>query len=217
MPPSGSNPPPTNPDTIIWTLVPYWLEDGALKSEAYDVSAYKVELAALFHELQRPWIMQPVLHSTTAGVISQIQECAKSRPTLVFNLCDGYDEVGVPGLSVVKALELAGLPFTGANSRYYETSCSKIKSKELFVKASVPTATWEVLPDDGPLTGLCQRLGQPLFIKPASSCASYGIALKSVIRTDEEAATRRDTLKRGELAQYFAEDIIYAEALYRRP
>ena len=94
---------------------------------AYDVSAYKVELAALFHELQRPWIMQPVLHSTTAGVISQIQECAKSRPTLVFNLCDGYDEVGVPGLSVVKALELADLPFTGANSRYYETSCSKIE------------------------------------------------------------------------------------------
>jgi len=218
MPPSGNNPPSTNTGSllkaqkpVIWTLVPYWIEGDTLKGESYDVSAYKVELAEVFHELTLPWIMQIVLHSTTSAIIAQIQECAKSKPTLVFNLCDGYDETGTPGLSVVKALEATDLRFTGADSRYYQTTCSKIEMKELFQKASVPTAVWEALPDQGPLTGLCERLGQPLFIKPAASSASYGIGLKSVVRNDEEATSRRNELKTGEFGKLFANDVIYAE------
>ncbi len=219
MPPSGNNPLFTNTGRllkekrpVVWTLVPYWIEGNTLKGESYDVSAYKVELAEVFHELDLTWIMQIVLHSTTDAIIGQIQECAKTRPTLVFNLCDGYDEVGTPGLSVVKALEATDLLFTGADVRYYQTTCSKIEMKELFKKANVPTAVWEALPDRGPLTGLCERLGgAPLFIKPAASSASYGIGLKSVVHNDEEATARRDELKTGEFGKLFANDVIYAE------
>ena len=109
-----------------------------LKGETYDVSAYKAELADVFAELALPWVMQITLHSTTDAIIRQIQETLVKRPALVFNLCDGYDEAGTPGLSVVKALEAANIPFTGADSRYYETTCSKITMKELFVQARCP-------------------------------------------------------------------------------
>jgi D-alanine-D-alanine ligase-like ATP-grasp enzyme len=233
MPPSGNNPPSINRAAtakerttifsipqppllkqhrpLIWCLVPYWIEAGTLKGESYDVSAYKAELADAFAELNLPWIMQLVIHPTIDTVIAQIAECLKLRPTLVFNLCDGYDEVGTPGLSVVKALEAANVPFTGADSRYYQTTCSKIEMKELFRKFAVPTAVWEALPDHGPLTGLCERLGHPLFIKPSASSASYGIGLKSVVHNDQEAASRRDELKQGEFGKLFANDIIYAE------
>jgi D-alanine-D-alanine ligase len=218
MPPSGNNPPFTNSGAllkqqrpVVWTLLPYWIEAGTLKGESYDVSAYKVELSDAFYELNLPWICQIVLHSTIPGVVSQILECARTRPTLVFNLCDGYDEVGTPGLSVVKALEAANLPFSGAGVLYYETSSSKIEMKELFRKAGVPTAAWEALPDNGPLTGLCERLGKPLFVKPSASSASFGISLKSVVHSDEEAAARRDELKHGEHAKLFEKDIIFAE------
>jgi D-alanine-D-alanine ligase len=108
-------------------------------------------------------------------------------------------------------LENTDLLFTGADSRYYQTTCSKIEMKQLFQKAGVPTAVWEALPDRGPLTGITKRLGQPLFIKPSASSASYGIGLKSVVRSDEEATARRDTLKQGEFGKLFANDIIYAE------
>jgi D-alanine-D-alanine ligase len=218
MPPSGNNPPFISSSKllkeqhpVVWTLVPYWVEGGTLKSDSYDLGPYKVELAQVFQELNLPWILQIVLPSTIDSVIAQVLECAKTRPTLVFNLCDGYDEVGTPGLLVVKALEAAKLLFTGADARYYEITCSKIGMKELFLKSAVPTAVWEALPDRGPLTGLCERLGQPLFIKPAASSSSYGIGLKSVVRNDEEATARRDELKQGEFGKMFADDIIYAE------
>jgi len=218
MPPSGNNPSFISGGEllrrqrpVVWTLVPYWLEGATLKSDSYDLGPYKVELAGVFQELELPWILQVVLHSNAAAVIAQILECAKHRPTLVFNLCDGYDEVGTPGLSVVRALESSSLLFTGADVRHYQTTCSKIEMKQLFEKSSVPTAVWEVLPDHGPLTGLCERLGQPLFIKPSASSSSYGIGLKSVVHNDQEAAARRDQLKQGEFGKLFADDVIYAE------
>jgi D-alanine-D-alanine ligase len=218
MPLSGNNPPFTNDgktlhelQPIIWTLVPFFIEGGTLKSDSYDLWPYKVELASVFQELNLRWIQQVVVHAAIDNVVAQILECAKTQPTLVFNLCDGYDEVGTPGLSVVKALEAAGLPFTGADVRYYETSCSKLEMKRLFRQAGVPTAVWEPLPNEGPLTGLCERLGKPLFIKPSASSASMGIGLKSVITTDEDAARRRDDLRKGELGKLFANDIIFAE------
>jgi D-alanine-D-alanine ligase len=218
MPPSGNNPQFTSNGAllkqimpVIWTLVPFWIEGATLKSDSYDLGAYKVELAGVFQELNLQWILQIVVPATIDPIVAQIVECAKTRPTLVFNLCDGYEEVGTPGVSVVKALEAAKLPFTGADVRYYETSSSKLEMKELFRKAAVPTAVWEALPDDGPLTGLCERLGEPLFIKPSASSASFGIGLKSVVHSDQEAAQRRDELKKGEHAHLFAKDIIYAE------
>ncbi|MCX6624131.1 MAG: hypothetical protein NTY38_24330, partial [Acidobacteria bacterium] len=112
---------------------------------------------------------------------------------------------------VVRALEAAGLPFTGADSRYYEISSSKLVMKDLFRQAGVPTAAWEALPDQGALDGLCHRLGAPLFVKPSASCASYGIGLESVVHTDAEAAARRDALRSGEFAKWFAGDTIFAE------
>lgn len=198
-------------DPVIWTLVPFWIEGNRLASDSYDLGPYKIELASTFQQLGLRWILQIVVHSNIREVMEQIRECASAEPTLVFNLCDGYDDVGAPGLSVVRALEAAGLTFTGADSRYYEISSSKLVMKQLFRDAGVPTAAWEALPDDARLTGLCERLGTPLFIKPSASCASYGIGLDSVVRTDAEAEARRDTLRSGEFAKWFAGDTIFAE------
>jgi len=218
MPPSGNNPPFINDGTllhkvkpVVWTLVPFWIEGATLKSDSYDLGPYKVELADVFRELSLPWILQVVVPATINEIVAQIVECAKHRPALVFNLCDGYEEVGTPGISVVKALQAAKLPFSGADVRYYETSSSKLEMKQLFKQANVPTAVWEALPDDGPLTGLCGRLGTPLFIKPSASSASFGIGLKSVVNSDEEATQRRDELKKGEHKHLFAKDVIFAE------
>ena len=219
MPPSGNNPLSANSATprldelkpIVWTLVPFWIEGADLKSDSYDLGAYKVELSATFHALNLRWILQVIVHSNLDAIIAQIRECAATQPTLVFNLCDGYDDVGNPGLSVVRALEASGLPFTGSSSRYYEISSSKLEMKKLFCQAGVPTAAWEIMAQAGPVQGLCERLGVPLMVKPSESCASFGIGLKSVIYTDEQAAARRDEMRVGEMGKVFANDTIFAE------
>jgi D-alanine-D-alanine ligase len=196
---------------VVWALVPYWIDGTTVTSDCYDLASYKIELAAVFQELELPWIMQVVVIGNIQSVMEQIAECAKARPTLVFNLCDGYEETGTPGISVVKAMEAARLAFSGADIRFYETSSSKLAMKKLFRKANVPTAVWEELPGEGPIHGLVERLGAPMFIKPSESSSSQGIGLKSVVRSDEEAVARRDELLKGESSLLCTDEILFAE------
>jgi D-alanine-D-alanine ligase len=130
---------------------------------------------------------------------------------VAFNFCDGLDWDGTPGVSVVKALEDAGLPFTGSDSRFYGISTYKLAMKNLFREHGVETSRWEVLPRTGPVQGICGRLGVPLLVKPDVSFASYGISLKSKVSTDAETTDRRDELRSGEMGKTFADGDIFAE------
>jgi len=117
----------------------------------------------------------------------------------------------MPGLSVVRALEQAGIPFTGSDSRFYGVSTYKLCMKGLFRECGVETAPWEPLPRTGPVQGVCERLGAPLLVKPDVSFASYGISLKSKVSSDGEIEVRRDELRQGETASLFAGEEIFAE------
>jgi hypothetical protein len=44
---------------------------------------------------------------------------------VVINLCDGTEVDGYPGLSVVVGLEVADIPYTGADSKFYLDTTSK--------------------------------------------------------------------------------------------
>ena len=152
-----------------------------------------------------------MVHGSIEDTVAQLHLSAQRRPTVVFNFCDGLDRDGVPGLSVVKALEEAGLPFTGSDSQFYRISTNKLRMKDLFRAHGVETAPWAVLPRTGPVEGVCRRLGTPLLVKPDVSFASCGISLKSKVATDAEITARRDELQQGELGEMFAGEDIFAE------
>ncbi len=217
MPHFGNNPLLGEVRPVVWTLTPFRLEDAMLVSESYDWCYYKRELATTLRSLGVPWILQPVVPGTVNEVVSQIREGAAAGPTLVFNLCDGYDRQGMPGLSVPRALEAAGLSFTGAGAEFYSISESKVEMKRRFREAGVSTADWVALPDSGPVSGVIEQLGAPVLVKPAGSSSSYGIGLKSVVNTDEGAAARRDELRCGEYARWLAGDTIMAEQFLDGP
>lgn len=217
MPHFGNNQRLDEVRPLIWVLTPFRIEESALVSESYDWCYYKRELAATLRCLGLPWIFQPVVPATLNDVIRQIRESAASSPVLVFNLCDGYDRQGMPGLSVPLALEAAGLPFTGAGSRFYSISESKLEMKRRFHEAGVSTAGFAALPESGPVEGVIDALGAPVLVKPAGSSASYGISLKSVVSTDEQVAARRDELCSGEYARWLAGDTIMAEQFLDGP
>jgi D-alanine-D-alanine ligase len=110
---------------------------------------------------------------------------------VVFNLCDGDDLNGVPGVDVIRRLKLLGLCYTGADERFYEVTTSKIDMKTAFEAAGVPTPTWEVLPPKVTnARSVLKRLGSPVIIKPAVSAGSMGITTKSVVDTAD--ALRRE-------------------------
>lgn len=196
---------------LVWALIPYGFEGNRLTASTYDNETTKAELASVFNRLGFPWIWQPVVHGSIEEITAQMRLSAQRRPTVVFNLCDGLDRDGVPGVSVVKSLEEAGLPFTGSDSQFYRISTYKLRMKELFFAHGVETAPWEVLPRTGPVEGISQRLGTPLLVKPDVSYASCGISLKSKVDTDAEIMTRRNELRQGELGEMFADEKIFAE------
>ena len=196
---------------LVWALIPYEIEGNRLKAESYETEVTKAELASAFHELGLPWIWQPIVLGTIDDIAGQLVESAARRPTVALNFCDGLDWNGDPGLSVVLALERAGVPFTGSDSGFYRTSTSKLRMKALFRELGVETAPWEVVPRSGPVQGICERLGAPLLVKPDVSYASCGISLRSKAFSDGAIERRRDELRQDELASLLANGEIFAE------
>ncbi len=184
---------------LVWALSPYRIDDGRLLADDWDLEPTKSQLALSFARLGLPWIWQPVVLGSVDEVVAQVAASHAERPTVVFNLCDGFESDGYPGVSVVKALEAAGLPFTGADSRFYAISSSKLDMKIRFKGSGVETPAWEELPPAGPVTGLCERLGTPLLLKPDVSYASVGISLRSKVDSDGAAEARRDEIRQTEM------------------
>ncbi len=193
-------------DHLIWAFIPFSMEDGCPRGDTYDNARTKSELARAFAELGLPWVWQQIVPGNMREIVSQVAEYRSQSRCIVFNFCDGVDTDGKPGLSVVRALEAEGIPFTGADSRFFEVSTSKLRMKRMFASAGLATPAFEALPDVGPVTGLCERLGAPLIVKPNISSASQGISLRSKVFTDAEIMRRRD-----ELVRDFAHSTVFVE------
>ena len=100
-------------------------------------------------------------------------------------------------------LELAGIPYVGSGVLGSAIQMDKEVSKRLLAQAGIPVVPWRVvyeqeLADDpkGLAVRIVEKLGLPLFVKPANSGSSVGIAkvkdVKALPRALAEA-TRYDT------------------------
>ncbi|MCZ2458368.1 MAG: hypothetical protein LC128_01965 [Chitinophagales bacterium] len=182
----------------IWVLYPFFeTEDPNLK-HYYDFTQSLGEFTKVFKELNADWVWQPVTMSDFKEVISGIRKRSKGKIPFVFNICDGDEINNTPGVSVIHELEKHKLLYSGSDDYFYNVTSSKIPMKRAFDKAGVKTAQWAVV--DGTeesVYGICERLGQPLLIKPAVSGGSMGVSVKNVVHTDEEAIERIRELNNG--------------------
>ena len=116
----------------------------------------------------------------------------------MFNLCDGDEVNGAPGLSVIQYLEEKKLIYTGSREKYYHVTTSKITMKEAFDDARVPTSLWKAITEPGQdVAGVCATIGTPVIIKPAVSGGSMGLGLKNVVNNDQELKAVIDELYQG--------------------
>ncbi len=178
----------------VVVFAPYIEENGKLVSPHYDLPDYRAEIAGWLTALGLSFEWQPITARNLAGVVAHLRERAQVRDTLVFNLCDGSQSDGYPGVEVVEALETAGVPFTGANSGFYRLTTAKSAMKEALAAHGVPTAPFRMIEDiDADLQIAAREIGFPLFIKPDVSAGSYGIQIDSVCY--DLAAARRKVLQ----------------------
>ena len=83
-------------------------------------------------------------------------------------------------------LDCQGLAYTGSGVLGSALAMDKLRSKQLFVGAGLPTAAFAVLDATSDLNAVIDALGLPLFVKPAREGSSLGMS-----RVDNSAALPR--------------------------
>jgi len=92
-------------------LAPHLVTNDANIDYYYDFSQSIEEYTKTFAALNITWQWQPVTMQDYAAVIDTIvaEKAAGIYSPVVFNICDGDEINGTPGVSVVKLLEEKGL------------------------------------------------------------------------------------------------------------
>ena len=184
----------------VWVLAPYLQKSDENIDYYYDFSQSIAEYTSAFEELGVEWVWQPITISDYAQIIDNIVAEKESGAVfpIVFNICDGDEINGTPGISVVKLLEQNGLVYTGADEYFYDITTSKIPMKLAFDKAGIATARWEAIHSaDQQIAGIFERLGTPLIVKPAVSGGSMGLGIKNVVNNTADLQTQIDLMFAG--------------------
>lgn len=168
----------------VWVLVPLLETNNADIAYYYDYSQSRAEYENTFNTLNIEWKWQPVTIHNYSAIIKQIADEKKynGKMPIVFNLCDGDEVNGTPGISVIRELERHNLIYTGADEFFYGITTSKISMKGAFDKALVPTPKWKALRTHKVnVKNLFDHLGSPVIVKPAVSGGSMGVGIKNVV------------------------------------
>jgi len=91
----------------------------------------------------------------------------------VFNILHGRG--GEDGV-IQGALETLGLPYTGSGVMASALSMDKLRTKQLWQGAGLPTPPFEVLGEGFDPAAVVARLGLPMMVKPATEGSSIGMS-----------------------------------------
>ena len=183
---------------LVWVLVPMMETSDPTLDYYNDYSQSYAEFERAFRELGVEWRWQPVTIDNHREVIDRIASESMLHYPVVFNLCDGDEINGMPGISVIRYLDETGIPYTGADESFYRVTTSKIDMKRAFDRAGVPTSPWEIVsPRSRSFRSVFERHGAPLIVKPAVSAGSMGISCKSVVSTGAELKEQLGILQKG--------------------
>jgi len=183
---------------IIWVIAPYLETDDPHLQYYYDYTQSIAEYQKAFSGIGCEWKWVNVVFPAIESVIKEIKDHPTTKTKVVINLCDGDEMNGIPGLSVIAALEKHDLIYTGSNAYFYEITTSKIPMKEAFDRNHVPTPAWRVI-DSKPvdIASLFKQVGDVLIVKPAISAGSMGLSIKNVVSNEAELSSVMDDIQQG--------------------
>jgi D-alanine-D-alanine ligase len=179
---------------------------------------YRAEVQSWFEALHLPWRWVPVTVAGLAQTLATVGAPGQTALALVCNLCDGDEIHGYPGLTVVRALEQASIPFTGATSAFYALTTFKVPMKERLRQGGIATPPFVRLgTSSDAMARLTTHVGYPAIIKPEVSAASLGISLRSCVHDAASASAQFSRLVQGEQGARFLASGIFAERFVDGP
>ena len=210
----------SNHQIKVWVLAPLLETSDANIDYYYDFSQSIAEYEKTFNELGIEWKWQPVTIKNYAAIIKLIvkERDFGNKTPVVFNLCDGDEINGTPGISVVGLLEEKGLIYTGADEYFYNITTSKIPMKQAFAKARVPSAKWKAIHDKAQdIENIFEKLGCPVIVKPSISGGSMGVGIKNVVHNQTELKEQVNKMFAGYRGWDLAADGLIAESFITGP
>jgi D-alanine-D-alanine ligase len=209
----------TNHQIKVWVLAPLLETADANIDYYYDFTQSITEYEKTFAELGIEWQWQPVTIKNYPEIIELIvkEKDFFHKTPVVFNLCDGDEINGTPGISVVKLLEEKGLIYTGSDEYFYRITTSKILMKKAFDKARVPSAKWKAIHDKDDINNIFELLGTPVIVKPSISGGSMGVGIKNVVCNQTELQEQVNKMFEGYRGWDLAADGLIAESFITGP
>jgi D-alanine-D-alanine ligase len=117
----------------------------------------------------------------------------KQYDRAMINLHGRYGEDG----TIQGALELMGIPYTGSNVMASSLGMDKWRTKLLWKVLNIATPDFEIVEASSDFAAIEQKLGLPLFVKPANEGSSIGITKvkqKGTLQAAYLLATKADPL-----------------------
>jgi len=141
-----------------------------------------------------------------ATASQQIRDLALMGYDAVINLCDGAHDEDRAGLEVVHLLEKYNIPYTGANSKFYEPTKEMMKMVAYYYGVRTPSYVFAYNDDD--IEEASNSLNYPMIVKHFNGYSSVGMTRKSRVTNKEELYTMArkmiDTYK-GALIEEFVD------------
>jgi D-alanine-D-alanine ligase len=109
------------------------------------------------------------------GIPALVDALVHGRFDRVFNILHGNRGGGEDGVlqGLLEALEV---PYTGPGVLGSALTMDKIRTKQVWMSAHLPTPRFERLAPGGDVRAAALRLGLPVFVKPSSEGSSVGVA-----------------------------------------
>src|ERR1051325_92108 len=175
---------------IVWVLAPLLETDDPELRYYYDFTQSHSEYTNVFNEIGCEWHWVDITLSGIDEVLDRIANYNSNKTNVVINLCDGDELNGVPGLSVIRALNKRNIIYTGSDEAFYTITTSKIPMKEAFDRHRVPTAAWKVVNGStANASQLFKEIGDVMIVKPAISAGSMGLGIRNVVDNEEAYKT----------------------------
>ena len=102
--------------------------------------------------------------------VAQLSEAQFDRAFLILHGPGGEDG------TLQGVLEMLGKPYTGSGVAASALGMDKVRCKQLWAGAGLPTPEYVVIDENTDLATVGDRLGWPIFVKPAHEGSSIGIA-----------------------------------------
>ena len=132
-----------------------------------------------------------------------IDQLREAQPDVVFIALHGA--AGEDG-RVQALLEFMNIPYTGSGVQASSIAMDKLRSKQIFTAAGIPTPAYRKLTVESDLEEVIRHLGSKLMVKPASEGSSIGVS--KVHNLNELQLALEEALKYG--SSVFAEKVIDA-------